>query len=245
MPSMPRSREKDLPCQAASSMGPPNRPHLRRGDAFVRDSFVRTGALRMRPQQPPDGSGSLLARTAHPTAAERLRLYPAHRYRGPASRGRTNARPPGRPRADRRRRSSHRRAQRESLRAHQSHLRKPRTRRPRRAHRCGSRRGRDRSRTGIDRRRCLAGAGRRLPSRNGHASARSSEVCASAVEWRPPVSQHNVQTEPESMPAPGVGIRHYAPRARLVLDRGRARPSSQPPFRASLKIALNRGFALA
>ena len=35
-----------------------------------------------------------------------------------------------------------------------------------------------------------------------------------AVEvYRPAV----VEGEPESMPSPGVGIRHYAPRARLVL----------------------------
>jgi L-threonylcarbamoyladenylate synthase len=39
-------------------------------------------------------------------------------------------------------------------------------------------------------------------------------VCPGAVAFQ---ENSNVPVEPESMPSPGVGIRHYAPRARLVL----------------------------
>ena len=50
-------------------------------------------------------------------------------------------------------------------------------------------------------------------------------VCASVSEWKSPQAatpsqpQHEDPT-PESMPSPGLGIRHYAPRARLVLIGG-------------------------
>ena len=58
------------------------------------------------------------------------------------------------------------------------------------------------------------------------------EVCGSAVEWKAPAtSEQTNEASPESMPSPGLGIRHYAPRARLVLiggvrrgTAGRARP---------------------
>ena len=39
-------------------------------------------------------------------------------------------------------------------------------------------------------------------------------VCGEVVQWTP--SQDRPKGPPESMPSPGVGIRHYAPRARLV-----------------------------
>jgi len=39
-------------------------------------------------------------------------------------------------------------------------------------------------------------------------------VCGDAIEWKPPPALP--ETPPESLPSPGVGIRHYAPRARLV-----------------------------
>jgi L-threonylcarbamoyladenylate synthase len=45
------------------------------------------------------------------------------------------------------------------------------------------------------------------------------QVCGSATEYQP--SLHNpAGPTPESMPSPGVGIRHYAPRARLLLITG-------------------------
>lgn len=40
-------------------------------------------------------------------------------------------------------------------------------------------------------------------------------VCGEVIEWRP--SQSQSDTPPESLPSPGVGIRHYAPRADLVV----------------------------
>src|SRR5271163_1608763 len=39
-------------------------------------------------------------------------------------------------------------------------------------------------------------------------------VCGDVTEWKPP--QTASKTPPESLPSPGAGIRHYAPRARLV-----------------------------
>lgn len=50
------------------------------------------------------------------------------------------------------------------------------------------------------------------------------QVCP-AVVWNPPVSQDALRV-PESLPAPGVGMRHYAPSARLVLIPG------DPPVQA-------------
>ncbi len=44
------------------------------------------------------------------------------------------------------------------------------------------------------------------------------EVCGSAVAWKASEAGHSTaELEPGSMPSPGLGIRHYAPRARLVL----------------------------
>jgi L-threonylcarbamoyladenylate synthase len=47
------------------------------------------------------------------------------------------------------------------------------------------------------------------------------EVCASAVQWKSTeTSESDNRRLPESMPSPGLGIRHYAPRAALVLIAG-------------------------
>jgi L-threonylcarbamoyladenylate synthase len=43
-------------------------------------------------------------------------------------------------------------------------------------------------------------------------------VCPGVIAYRE--SEHASQAEPESLPSPGVGLRHYAPRARLVLVDG-------------------------
>jgi len=44
------------------------------------------------------------------------------------------------------------------------------------------------------------------------------EVCGAAEQWEPPqTAQRAAEVLPESMPSPGLGIRHYAPRASLVL----------------------------
>jgi L-threonylcarbamoyladenylate synthase len=40
-------------------------------------------------------------------------------------------------------------------------------------------------------------------------------VCGEVVVWKPPQSPG--ASSPESLPSPGVGIRHYAPKARLVV----------------------------
>jgi L-threonylcarbamoyladenylate synthase len=49
------------------------------------------------------------------------------------------------------------------------------------------------------------------------------EACGSAVEWRRPATkERRIDTLPESMPSPGLGIRHYAPRAHLLLVGGEA-----------------------
>jgi L-threonylcarbamoyladenylate synthase len=45
-----------------------------------------------------------------------------------------------------------------------------------------------------------------------------AEVVGKVTVFRPPV----MESEPQSLPSPGVGIRHYAPRARLLLVRGSA-----------------------
>jgi L-threonylcarbamoyladenylate synthase len=53
------------------------------------------------------------------------------------------------------------------------------------------------------------------------------EVCGSAYAWTPSDSSgKSIESSPASLPSPGVGIRHYAPRACLVLITGEA--SEQP-----------------
>jgi L-threonylcarbamoyladenylate synthase len=52
-------------------------------------------------------------------------------------------------------------------------------------------------------------------------------VCASALEWKPEATGDSTpKDEPEAMVSPGLGIRHYAPRARLILIGGE--PAEQP-----------------
>jgi len=50
-------------------------------------------------------------------------------------------------------------------------------------------------------------------------------VCGDAIEWKPP--QLIAEVAPESLPSPGVGIRHYAPRARLVVIDERFGPNPE------------------
>jgi L-threonylcarbamoyladenylate synthase len=53
------------------------------------------------------------------------------------------------------------------------------------------------------------------------------EVCGSAVEWKSTLASTEAQEQmPESTPSPGLGIRHYAPRACLIMIGGAA--SEQP-----------------
>jgi L-threonylcarbamoyladenylate synthase len=52
-------------------------------------------------------------------------------------------------------------------------------------------------------------------------------VCGAAVQWRPTeTADRDREPPPESMPSPGLGIRHYAPQAALVLISGA--PAEQP-----------------
>ena len=47
------------------------------------------------------------------------------------------------------------------------------------------------------------------------------EVCGLAVEWKSTLANNEIrEPTPESTPSPGLGIRHYAPRARLILIGG-------------------------
>lgn len=46
------------------------------------------------------------------------------------------------------------------------------------------------------------------------------EVCGLPVEVYAPAESQGKPRRPESLPSPGVGIRHYAPRARVVLTEG-------------------------
>ncbi len=54
----------------------------------------------------------------------------------------------------------------------------------------------------------------------------------------PATSEQKNEDSPESMPSPGLGIRHYAPRARLVLIDGA--PEEQP---GALALAIERAAA--
>jgi len=48
-------------------------------------------------------------------------------------------------------------------------------------------------------------------------------VCGEAIEWNP--SQYLAEMPPESLPSPGVSVRHYAPRAQLVVIEERSGPA--------------------
>jgi L-threonylcarbamoyladenylate synthase len=50
--------------------------------------------------------------------------------------------------------------------------------------------------------------------------AQIEDICGLPVEVYAPTSFENNGREPESLPSPGVGIRHYAPRARVLLAEG-------------------------
>jgi len=63
-------------------------------------------------------------------------------------------------------------------------------------------------------------------------------VCPTAVAFAEAVSDSDV--EPSSLPSPGVGIRHYAPRARLVLVDG-ADPGQMDRFAAAARAAEQAG----
>jgi L-threonylcarbamoyladenylate synthase len=53
------------------------------------------------------------------------------------------------------------------------------------------------------------------------------DVCGAAVQWESTeAAESNEKLPPESMPSPGLGIRHYAPRAALLLVAGA--PTKQP-----------------
>ncbi len=61
-------------------------------------------------------------------------------------------------------------------------------------------------------------------------------ICGSAKAWIPAdVSRNHEERPPESLPSPGVGIRHYAPHARLVLIAGEL-----PRQAADLALAAQR-----
>jgi L-threonylcarbamoyladenylate synthase len=46
------------------------------------------------------------------------------------------------------------------------------------------------------------------------------KVCPSAIEWKSPEAGRSAHAQPESMPSPGLEIRHYAPLAHLFLIGG-------------------------
>ena len=68
-------------------------------------------------------------------------------------------------------------------------------------------------------------------------------TCGVSVDvYVPPASQKNV-SEPEALPSPGVGIRHYAPRARVRLVEGSSE-SLQRKLAAALAEEKNAGVLL-
>ncbi|HEX3469641.1 MAG TPA: Sua5 family C-terminal domain-containing protein, partial [Silvibacterium sp.] len=50
-------------------------------------------------------------------------------------------------------------------------------------------------------------------------------VCPGAVAYRE--TEREFESEPESLPSPGVGLRHYAPRARLILVDGQGKDEKE------------------
>lgn len=64
------------------------------------------------------------------------------------------------------------------------------------------------------------------------------EVCDGAAAWVEPA---RTEAEPESLPSPGVGIRHYAPHARLVLIEGEGTTQEQA-FRDAAARAEDQGY---
>ena len=62
------------------------------------------------------------------------------------------------------------------------------------------------------------------------------EICSGARLYEAPARPEN--NDEESMPAPGVGLRHYAPRAKLILLEGQ---QLQPEFATLVSLHLARG----
>ncbi len=64
------------------------------------------------------------------------------------------------------------------------------------------------------------------------------EASGSAVEWEAIATNAEIEElQPESMPAPGLGLRHYAPRARLTLIGGAAAEQPGRLIRAAQQAA--------
>jgi L-threonylcarbamoyladenylate synthase len=63
-------------------------------------------------------------------------------------------------------------------------------------------------------------------------------VCPGAVAFQE--TERRTDTRPESLPSPGIGIRHYAPRARLILVDG-AEPDQMERFEAEARAAEEAG----
>jgi L-threonylcarbamoyladenylate synthase len=67
------------------------------------------------------------------------------------------------------------------------------------------------------------------------------ETCGAVMQWKSaPTDKPAEELTPESMPSPGLGIRHYAPRAGLVLIGGSA--TEQPvALRRAVDLAVSQG----
>ena len=194
---------KHLRRQRAPQLGPRHRPRQR-----PRHARPGRHRLRHRPNASSPPSGPALSPSSSPAPQS-----PRQRHRRPPPRRRPHARPPHRPRPHRSRRRPHRRPQRQPLRPHQPHHRRTRPRRPRPPHRRHPRRRPHHSRRRIHRPRphqspCIL-------YRPGAITAAMLEPIVGPVTLYQPPQQPSA--EPQSLPSPGVGIRHYAPRARLIL----------------------------
>ena len=117
--------------------------------------------------------------------------------------------------ADPARRGSGGRAQRQSLWPHQPHHGRARASRSGRAHRCGAGCGADAARRRVHGARSLAEPDDDLPAGRGDGGADSRDRRGGGDLSRAARSLR--ETPGEALPSPGVGLRHYAPRARLVL----------------------------
>ncbi len=82
--------------------------------------------------------------------------------------------------------------------------------------------------------------------RPGAITAAMLEPIAGPVTLFQPPQQST--TEPQSLPSPGVGIRHYAPRAQLILVDSEAELNSQlaqrTPYKKSIGIMLPQGWTI-
>jgi len=64
------------------------------------------------------------------------------------------------------------------------------------------------------------------------------EVCGSAIEWS---ASDETPAEPQSMPSPGLGLRHYAPRAKLALVGGDPAGQARELLRLARQAATDAG----